>query len=223
MHRIILLRFPYKDLTPWFDCKFGQESLFFWGSLFLSIFCPDLTISPIKMDFKGGESMPLGVKESKGGKKMVRINLLPERSEAAIWRKLERAVWIFWFLLPFATFCKTIYEMSRKDAKLAKANRIPPEDFPGRYGFNTQVYLCVLCGFAWNWPLNLGGLSGWRSLCSEYKGHAKAQRAQRQTITIKHVLSFSRPKILSVLGGFAWGNLRGIPGAWRESSAPVSV
>jgi hypothetical protein len=33
---------------------------------------------------------------------MVRINLLPERPEAAIWRNLEKAVWIFWFLLPFA-------------------------------------------------------------------------------------------------------------------------
>jgi hypothetical protein len=35
---------------------------------------------------------------------MVRINLLPERPEAAIWRKLEKAVWIFWFLLPFSFF-----------------------------------------------------------------------------------------------------------------------
>ncbi len=33
---------------------------------------------------------------------MVKINLLPERPGAAIWRKLEKAVWIFWFLLPFA-------------------------------------------------------------------------------------------------------------------------
>ncbi len=48
--------------------------------------------------------MPLGEKESKGGKVMVRINLLPERPEVAIWRKLEKAVWIFWFLLPFAFF-----------------------------------------------------------------------------------------------------------------------
>jgi hypothetical protein len=35
---------------------------------------------------------------------MVTINLLPEGLKAAIWRKLERAVWIFWFLLPFAIF-----------------------------------------------------------------------------------------------------------------------
>jgi hypothetical protein len=35
---------------------------------------------------------------------MVRINLLPERPGAEIWRKLEKAVWIFWFLLPFAFF-----------------------------------------------------------------------------------------------------------------------
>jgi hypothetical protein len=35
---------------------------------------------------------------------MVTINLLSEGLEAAIWRKLERAVWIFWFLLPFAFF-----------------------------------------------------------------------------------------------------------------------
>jgi len=38
------------------------------------------------------------------GKKMVRINLLPERLEAAIWGTLEKAAWIFWFLLPFAFF-----------------------------------------------------------------------------------------------------------------------
>jgi hypothetical protein len=48
--------------------------------------------------------MPLGEKESKGGKEMVRINLLPEGPEAGIWRNLEKAVWIFWFLLPFVIF-----------------------------------------------------------------------------------------------------------------------
>jgi hypothetical protein len=35
---------------------------------------------------------------------MVKINLLPEGPGAEIWRKLEKAVWIFWFLLPFAIF-----------------------------------------------------------------------------------------------------------------------
>jgi hypothetical protein len=39
-----------------------------------------------------------------GGKEMVRINLLPEGPGAEIWRKLEKAIWIFWFLLPFAIF-----------------------------------------------------------------------------------------------------------------------
>ena len=31
---------------------------------------------------------------------MIRINLLPERPEAEIWRKLEKALWIFWFSVP---------------------------------------------------------------------------------------------------------------------------
>ena len=35
---------------------------------------------------------------------MVRINLLPERPDAAIYRRLERAIWIFWFSMPFAIF-----------------------------------------------------------------------------------------------------------------------
>jgi hypothetical protein len=35
---------------------------------------------------------------------MVKINLLPERPEAAIWRGLEKALWIFWFTLPLAIF-----------------------------------------------------------------------------------------------------------------------
>jgi hypothetical protein len=56
------------------------------------------------MDFRRAEPMPLEKYHSKGGKKMVKVNLLPERPEAAIWRKLEKAVWIFWFLLPFAIF-----------------------------------------------------------------------------------------------------------------------
>jgi hypothetical protein len=33
---------------------------------------------------------------------MVRINLLPERPEAEICRKLEKALWVFGFSLPFA-------------------------------------------------------------------------------------------------------------------------
>jgi hypothetical protein len=48
--------------------------------------------------------MPLEEYQSKGGKKMVKINLLPERPEAAIWRGLEKALWIFWFNLPLAIF-----------------------------------------------------------------------------------------------------------------------
>ncbi len=35
---------------------------------------------------------------------MVKVNLLPERQEAAIWRRLEKAVWIFWFSMPLAIF-----------------------------------------------------------------------------------------------------------------------
>ena len=35
---------------------------------------------------------------------MVKINLLPEGPGAGIWRKLEKAAWIFWFLLPFTIF-----------------------------------------------------------------------------------------------------------------------
>ncbi len=35
---------------------------------------------------------------------MIRINLLPERPEAAIGRTLEKVVWIFWFSLPLAIF-----------------------------------------------------------------------------------------------------------------------
>jgi len=35
---------------------------------------------------------------------MIRINLVPERLEAEIWRKLEKALWIFWFSLPFAIY-----------------------------------------------------------------------------------------------------------------------
>ena len=33
---------------------------------------------------------------------MIRINFLPERLEAEIWRKLEKALWVFVFSLPFA-------------------------------------------------------------------------------------------------------------------------
>ena len=39
-----------------------------------------------------------------GGKGMVKINLLPEGPEAEIWRNMEKALWIFWFSLPFAIF-----------------------------------------------------------------------------------------------------------------------
>ncbi len=35
---------------------------------------------------------------------MVKINLLPEGPGTEIWRKLEKTVWIFWFLLPLAIF-----------------------------------------------------------------------------------------------------------------------
>jgi len=56
------------------------------------------------MDFRKGESMPLEEYQSRGGKGMVRINLLPEKPEAAIWRSLEKAIWIFWFFLPLAIF-----------------------------------------------------------------------------------------------------------------------
>jgi len=35
---------------------------------------------------------------------MVKVNLLPERREAAIWRGLEKALWIIWFSLPLAVF-----------------------------------------------------------------------------------------------------------------------
>jgi hypothetical protein len=35
---------------------------------------------------------------------MIRINLVPERPEAEIWRKLEKALWVFWFTLPLAIF-----------------------------------------------------------------------------------------------------------------------
>ncbi len=35
---------------------------------------------------------------------MIRINLLSKRPEATIWRTLEKAIWVFWFLLPFAFF-----------------------------------------------------------------------------------------------------------------------
>jgi hypothetical protein len=35
---------------------------------------------------------------------MVKIKLLPERPEAAICLMLEKALWIFWFSLPFVIF-----------------------------------------------------------------------------------------------------------------------
>ena len=48
--------------------------------------------------------MPIEEYQSKGGGKMVKINLLPERPEAAIWRRMEEALWIFWFSLPLAIY-----------------------------------------------------------------------------------------------------------------------
>ena len=35
---------------------------------------------------------------------MIKINLLPERPEAEIWGRLEKALWIFCFSLPFAIY-----------------------------------------------------------------------------------------------------------------------
>ncbi len=67
-------------------------------------FCPDQTISPIKMDFRRAEPIPFYKFQPKGGKEMIKINLLPGEPGAEIWRKLEKAVWMFWFLLPFAVF-----------------------------------------------------------------------------------------------------------------------
>jgi hypothetical protein len=49
-----------------------------------------------------------------GGKKMVRINLLPERPEAEIWGELEKAIWIFWFSLPFAFILWVKFVMNSK-------------------------------------------------------------------------------------------------------------
>jgi len=45
---------------------------------------------------------------------MVKINLLPERPEAEIWRKLEQAFWIFWFSLPLAIFLWAKLAMNSK-------------------------------------------------------------------------------------------------------------
>jgi hypothetical protein len=56
------------------------------------------------MDSRRAEPMPFQKFQTKGGKEMVRINLLPERPEAVIWRGLEKALWIFWFSLPLAIF-----------------------------------------------------------------------------------------------------------------------
>jgi hypothetical protein len=54
------------------------------------------------MDCRKAELMPLEEYQSKGGKKVVKINLLPERPEAAIWRRMEKVLWILWFSLPLA-------------------------------------------------------------------------------------------------------------------------
>jgi len=45
---------------------------------------------------------------------MIRINLLPERPEAAIWRKLEPPVWMIWFGMPFAIFLWAKLAMNSK-------------------------------------------------------------------------------------------------------------
>jgi hypothetical protein len=47
-------------------------------------------------------------------RKMVRVNLLSERLEAEIWQKLEKAIWIFWFSLPFAFILWVKFAMNSK-------------------------------------------------------------------------------------------------------------
>jgi hypothetical protein len=53
---------------------------------------------------KGESLCPSEKKNPREGRRTVRINLLPEKPEAGIWRNLEKAVRIFWFLLPFVIF-----------------------------------------------------------------------------------------------------------------------
>jgi hypothetical protein len=66
------------------------------------------------MDSRRAEPMPFYEFYSKGGKKMVKINLLPERPEAAIWRGLEKALWVFWFSLPLAIYMWAKLAMNSK-------------------------------------------------------------------------------------------------------------
>jgi hypothetical protein len=87
------------------------------GNLQLETFfipiCPDLTISRIRMDCRRGESIPLEVYQSKEGKKS-QDQFMPERPEAAIWGRLEKALWIFWFTLPVAIFLWAKLAMNSK-------------------------------------------------------------------------------------------------------------
>jgi hypothetical protein len=50
----------------------------------------------------------------KEGGIMVKVNLLPERQEAAIWRKMEKALWILWFSLPFTILLWAKLDMNSK-------------------------------------------------------------------------------------------------------------
>ena len=45
---------------------------------------------------------------------MVKVNLLPERLGAEIWRTLEQAAWIIWFSLPFAVLLWAKLAMNSK-------------------------------------------------------------------------------------------------------------
>jgi hypothetical protein len=63
---------------------------------------------------RGGFLCPCKNTTFKEGRRMVKINLLPERPEAEIWRRLEKAIWIFWFSLPFAIFLWAKMAMNSK-------------------------------------------------------------------------------------------------------------
>jgi hypothetical protein len=78
--------------------------------------CPDLTNSPfiIVPSKQGSIICALQKILEREGKKMVRINLLPERAEAEIWQRLEKAIWIFWFSLPFAFILWVKFVMNSK-------------------------------------------------------------------------------------------------------------
>lgn len=72
---------------------------------FLIPVCPDLTISSIKMDRRRGSMYPSKNINPREGKKMVKINLLPERPEVAIWGGWKKPYGFLGsaFLLP--SFC----------------------------------------------------------------------------------------------------------------------